>query len=62
MVAKKMAMQEGTAAMSFHQQFDGRFLQRFAAEDLGDNAFHFAPISIVEQSGAPGRERVAPDN
>ncbi len=41
-VAEQMAVQERAAAVRLHQEFDGGFFLCFAAEYLGDRAFHFA--------------------
>ena len=35
---------------------------RFAAEDFGHDAFHLAAITLIDQSGAPGDQRVAGDD
>ncbi len=61
-VAEDVAVQERAASMRFHQQLDRRFLLRFAAEDLGHNAFHFAAIAFVDQPAAPLHQRVAGDD
>ena len=54
--------EERAAAVRLHVELDGRVLLRFAAKDLGDDAFHFAAIAAVDQAGAPGDERVAGDD
>ena len=54
--------EERAAAVRLHEVFDGGVLLRFAAEDLGDDAFHFAAVAAVDEAGAPGDERVAGDD
>ena len=44
--------------MRFHEQFDGRFLHRLAAENLGDDALHLAAITFVDQPRTPRHQRV----
>ena len=61
-VAEQVAVQERAAAVRLHEQLDGRFLLRLAAEDLGDDAFHLAAIALVDQPRAPGDQRVAADD
>ena len=58
-VAEHVAVQERAAAVRLHEQLDGGFLLRFAAEDLGDDAFHLAAIAFVDQAAAPLHQRVA---
>ena len=58
-VAEQVPFQERSSAVRLHEQLDGRFFLRFAAEDLGDDAFHFAAIAFVEQPRAPVGQRVA---
>src|SRR5262245_3215526 len=37
-VAEKVPLEERPAAMGFHEELNGRFLHRLAAENLGDDA------------------------
>ena len=57
-VAEQMAREERPAAVRLHEQLDGRFLLRLAAEDLGDDALHLAAIALVDQPGAPGDQGI----
>ena len=59
-VAEEMALEERTAAVGLHEQFDGGLLHRLAAEDLGDDAFEFAAIAFVDEPGTPGDHGVGP--
>src|SRR6266404_4779256 len=59
-VAEEMAVQEGAAAVRLHEQLDGGFLLRLAAEDLGDDALQLAAVALVDEPGAPGDQGVAP--
>ena len=61
-VAEVVAVEERAAAVRLHEEFDGGVLLRFAAEDFGDDAFHFAAVAAVDQARAPGDERVAGDD
>ena len=58
-VAEHVAVEERAAAVRLHEVFDGRVLLGLAAEDLGDDALHFAAIAAVDEPRAPGHERVA---
>ena len=49
-VAEHVAVQERAAAVRLHEQLDGGFFLRFAAEDLGDDAFHLAAIALIDQA------------
>ena len=62
LIAKHVAMQERTPAMRLHEEFDGRFFLRFAAEDLGDDAFELAAIALVDQPATPIDHGVAAGN
>ena len=55
-------MQECSAAVRLHVQFDRGLFLGLAAEDLGDDAFHFAAISLIEQARAPCDQGVAADD
>ena len=59
-VAEEVALEERPAAVRLHEQLDGRFLQRLAAEDLGDHAFQLAAVALVDQPRAPRGQRVGP--
>ncbi len=62
-VAEQVAVQERPAAVRLHEQLDGGFLLRLAAEDLGDDALHLAAIALVDRAAAaPGDQRVAADD
>ncbi len=61
-IAQHVAVQEGTAAVGFHEQVDGGFFLGFATKDFGDDAFHFATVTLVEQAGAPLHQGVAADD
>ena len=61
-VAEQVAVQERAAAVRLHEQLDGRFLLRLAAEDLGDDALHLAAVALVDQPRAPCDQRVAADD
>ena len=61
-VAEQVAVQERPAAVRLHEELDGRFLLRLAAEDLGDDALQLAAVTLVDQPRAPGDERIAPDD
>ncbi len=45
--------------MRLHAEVDGGILLAFAGEDLGDDAFHLAAITLFEQPTAPGADGVA---
>src|SRR4030095_3690246 len=57
LIAEQVAVQEGPTAVGLHEQLDGRFLLGLAAKNLGDDAFHFAAVALVEQRRAPGHWR-----
>ena len=62
LVAENVTVQKSPAAVRFHQNFDGGFFLRLAAENLGDDALHFPSIPFVEQPRAPFGHRVAADD
>src|SRR5258708_14424696 len=55
-VAEDVPLEKRPATMRFHEEFDGRFLLRLAAEDLGNDAFQFTAITFVDNPSAPGYE------
>ena len=61
-VAEHVAVQERAAAVRLHEELDHGLFLRFAAEDLGDRAFHFAAVAFVQEPRAPVDERIAADD
>src|SRR5262249_45243620 len=45
-VAEQVALEEGPAAVGLHEQVDGGFLHRLAAEDLGEDALHLSAVGL----------------
>ena len=58
-IAQQVSMQKRPPAVCFHKQFNRCMLLRFAAEDLGDDAFHLAAVAAVDQFRAPSRQCIA---
>src|SRR5690606_9552253 len=61
-IAEDVTVEERASAVGLHQQLDRSLLLGFAAEDLGDDAFHLAAVTFVDQSAAPLNQRVASDD
>ncbi len=61
-VAEHVTVQERAAAMRLHEELDHGLFLRFAAEDLGDRAFHLAAVAFIQEPRAPVDECVAADD